>query len=364
MNEFNRICDFASLIKAGHECGNGVRWKASVQSFDITMIRQCARLKKELEEGKYKSRGFHEFTINERGKTRRIQSVHITERCVQKSLCNNVMKPKIVPRLIYDNAASLKGKGTDFALRRLKTHLERHYRKHGLKGGVLTIDFKNYFGSIDHEKLLAKLEHTFTDKEVYGFLKQFVEAFDEGLGLGSEISQISAIYFPNDIDHMVKEELHVKGYGRYMDDSYLIHEDINHLRYCLKRIEKACDELGIEINKKRTQITPLSKSFIYLKKRVKLEKNGRVSLRLLRKNITTRRRKLKAQHRAWQAGKMPIDTIRQSYQSWRGYASKYDSYHTVQNMDKLYLNLFGETPERTRNGRRSSKGTKSITRAD
>lgn len=354
MTEYEKVSDFANLMTAAHACGNGVRWKASVQSFDITQIRQCARLKSELAKGTYKSKGFHDFTINERGKTRRIQSVHISERCVQKSLCNNVMKPVIVPKLIHDNAASLKGRGTEFALNRLKCHLERHYRRHGRKGGILTIDYKNYFGSIDHDKLLDLLDKTFDDKEVFDFLRQFVEAFDEGLGLGSEISQISAIYFPNQIDHRIKEQMHIKGYGRYMDDSYLIHEDIDHLRYCLREIEKACTELGIVINKKRTQITPLTKGFVYLKKRVILQANGRVSMRLTRKNIANRRRKLKAQARKLSEGEITMDAIAQSYQSWRGYASKYDSYKTLQSMDKLYQELFGTMPERKKHGRRSS----------
>ena len=365
MGDFEKICDFANLMEAAHACGNGVRWKASVQAFDITRLRQCARLKKQLENGTYKSKGFHEFTINERGKTRRIQSVHISERCVQKSLCNNVMKPAIVPKLVYDNAASLKGKGTEFALGRLKCHLERHYRKHGLKGGILTMDFKNYFGNISHEILLLKLRSTFTDEKVYDFLKQFVTAFDEGLGLGSEISQISAIYFPNELDHLIKEKLHIKGYGRYMDDSYLLHESIDHLRYCLTEIEKTCDKYGIVINRKRTVITPVSKCFVYLKKRVRLQPNGRVSMRIVRKNITARRRKLKAQHRAYLEGKLTMATIAQSYQSWRGYAKQYDSYNALKDMDKLYHELFGVWPERKKkNGRRSIKGSKGNERAN
>lgn len=344
MGDFKKISDFGNLLKAANACGNGVRWKASVQAFEITKLRQVAKLKKELEGGTYRSKGFHEFTINERGKTRRIQSVHISERCVQKSLCNNVMKPVIVPKLVYDNSASLKGKGTEFALNRLKCHLERHYRKHGRKGGILTIDFKNYFGSIDHDKLLRLFSETFPDKKVYDFLSQFVTAFDEGLGLGSEISQISAIYFPNAIDHMIKEKLHIRGYGRYMDDSYLIHEDIDHLRYCLDEIEKACEKQGITINRKRTMITPLTKGFTFLKKRIYLEPNGRVSIRLSRKNITARRRKLRHQRESLDNGKITMATVAQSYQSWRGYALKYDSYNTVKNMDKLYHELFGVKP--------------------
>lgn len=365
MSEFDKISNFGNLLEAAHDCGNGVRWKASVQAFDITQLRQCAKLKKELDKGVYKSRGFHEFEINERGKKRRIQSVHITERTVQKALCNKVMKPVIVPKLIYDNSASLRGKGTEFALNRLKCHLERHYRKHGRKGGILTIDFKNYFGSINHEKLLGLLDETFEDKEVFSFLKQFVTAFDEGLGLGSEISQISAIYLPNSIDHMIKEKLHIKGYGRYMDDSYLIHEDIDYLRYCLKEIRKACSKLGIEINDKRTKITPLNKGFVYLKKRVYLQENGRVSMRLSRKNITARRRKLVTQKKKLDAGEMTLGTITQSYQSWRGYAQKYDTYNTLKNMDKPFFSLFGIRPGKEKEyGRRSSKSIKSDTGTD
>lgn len=364
MDDYDKIADFGNLLAAADACGSGVRWKASVQAFEITKLRQVAKLKKELENGTYKGKGFHNFTINERGKTRNIQSVHITERCVQKSLCNNVMKPVIVPKLIYDNSASLKGKGTEFALNRLKCHLERHYRKHGRQGGVLTIDFKNFFGNIDHDKLLALLKDTFPDEKVYRFLSQFVTAFDEGLGLGSEISQISAIYFPNEIDHMAKERLRIKGYGRYMDDSYLIHEDIDHLRHCLDEIEKACAALGITVNRKRTMITPLTKGFTFLKKRIYLEQGGRVSMRLSRKNITARRRKLKHQKESLANGKITMATIEQSYQSWRGYAAKYDSHDTIKNMDKLYHELFGFMPgEEINNGRRSSKSIQSGSRA-
>lgn len=346
MTKYEKIYDFENLLDSAHDCINGVRWKGTTQTFDITKYRKCAKLKEELENGTYKSDGFREFYINERGKTRFIQAVKIEERCVQKSLCNNVMKPEILPKLIYDNSASIKGKGTDFSLDRLKTHLEKHYHKHGRQGGILTVDFKNYFGSIDHDKLLNILQQTFNDDEVYYFLKQFVEAFDEGLGLGSEISQISAIYFPNVVDHYIKEQLHIKGYGRYMDDSYLIHEDIDYLRYCLAEIEKICNELGITINKKRTMITPLTKGFVFLKKRIYLQENGRVSMRLTQKNISSRRRKLRKQKENLDSGKLTMETISQSYQSWRGYAAKYDSHKTLQSMDKLYFELFGVMPER------------------
>ena len=39
-------------------------------------------------------------------------------------------------------------------------------------------------------------------------------------------------------------------------------------------------------------------------------------------------------------GRIDFQAISQSYQSWRGYASQCDSFRTVQNMDRLFGELF------------------------
>ena len=137
----NDVISFDKILQAGIACCRGTRWKASTQMFEVNVLRWAASLSRELQEEEYKSRGFNTFEISERGKRRKIQSVHISERTVQKSLCNNALKPALTPKMIYDNSATLKGKGTEFAIDRLKEHLHRHYRKHGLRGGILIIDF-------------------------------------------------------------------------------------------------------------------------------------------------------------------------------------------------------------------------------
>lgn len=59
---------------------------------------------------------------------------------------------------------------------------------------------------------------------------------------------------PNSLDHMIKEQLGIRLYARYMDDGYLIHSDKEYLRYCLQEIKAKCNELGISTNQKKTQI--------------------------------------------------------------------------------------------------------------
>lgn len=357
--DFEQVFTFENLMQAANDCQKGVRWKESTQQFEMHKLRWVASMRKQLLEGTYKGKGFNEFWICERGKMRFIQSVHISERCIQKTLSNHALKKEIVPTLIYDNSASIQNKGTCFAMERLKCHLERHYRRHGRIGGVLTMDFKNYFGSIDHEKLLVMLQNAIKDDKLFGLMKQFIDAFDgsEGLGLGSEVSQICAVAFPNSIDHFIKTELKIKGYGRYMDDSYIIHKDVEYLKECLESIKEKCAELGITLNEKRVKISKFEKeSFTYLKKRIKLTESGKVVIRLSRTKITSQRRKMRKQKRMLDEGRIKIESIRRSYKTFRSTLEHFGMKKSIESFDKLYKDLFGE--EVKVDGHRRRKGSK------
>ncbi len=120
---FEAVTDFNNLRRAFYSARKGVNWKASVQRYGCNVIKNCADTSVRLRNGTYESKGFIEFDINERGKKRHISSVHISERVVQKSICDYGIVPVLEKSLIYDNSASQRGKGTDFARDRLKSHL-------------------------------------------------------------------------------------------------------------------------------------------------------------------------------------------------------------------------------------------------
>lgn len=52
----------------------------------------------------------------------------------------------------------------------------------------------------------------------------------DGLPLGYQTSQLLALMYLDEFDHWVKETLHARYYGRYMDDFYIIHEDKAYLK--------------------------------------------------------------------------------------------------------------------------------------
>lgn len=360
-DDFERVADYNSLYRAYKDARKGVSWKASVQRYGSDLGKNLCKTHNALINGEDVRKGFITFDLMERGKLRHIQSVHFAERVPQKSLSQNALMPVLENGLIYDNGASRKGMGISHAIDRITLQLEEHYRKYGNEGYILQIDLKNYFGSIPHDKLKEMIREKFTDERIIRLTEQFIDAFAEekmkemqkfkeeavecgeeyaiGLGLGSEVCQICAVSYPNRVDHFVKEILRVP-YGRYMDDSYLIHISKEFLKDALEKIRGIYESLGIKLNEKKTRIVKLSRGFTFLKTQFFLTETGKVVKKICRDSVTRERRKLKKFAKWVNAGKMAFSQVEEQYASWRGYAGKKDAHKTIRSMDALYNRLF------------------------
>ena len=344
-DDFSNITDADNLYEAFKRSKLGVSWKESVQRYDAGAMRNIAQMRRKLISGENIQNGFVEFTLRERGKTRHIKSVHISERIVQKCLCDEVLVPLLSRSLIYDNGASVKGKGVHFAIHRFITHLAKFYRHNNYSndGYALLIDFSKFFDNIDHKILFALLGRKIHDPRVRELTRNFISVFGEGksLGLGSQVSQICAIFYPDRLDHYIKEKLCIKYYGRYMDDLYLIHKSKDYLKECLKIITGLCKKLKITVNMKKTRIVKLEAGLTFLKGKYALLQTGKVLRLPIRESATRMRRKLKKFKPLINDGKMAFEDLRCSYQSWRGnYIRRFNAFYRVGYMDKLYNDLF------------------------
>lgn len=343
-DNFDKVFTFENLYNAYKKCRLGVGWKASTQKYMINAVFNVYRAYKQLKSSNYKTGNFYEFNIIERGKARHIRSVHISERVVQKCLCDNSLVHILSRSFITDNGACQKGKGEHFALNRLEIQLHDYYREYKTnKGYILMFDFSKYFDNINHEKLKAMLQDKYSDKRLLMLVFKLIDDFgDVGLGLGSQISQICALGYPNTLDHYIKEKLYIKAYGRYMDDGYLIAEKKEYLLYCLQELQRLCDDQKIILHDKKTHLQKLDKQFTFLKKRFIFTSTGKV-VRLPPKNSTTRmRRKLKKFAIKYKNSEMRLEDIKQSVNSWIGSMQHSKSYRQVREIKKLYQDLFKE----------------------
>lgn len=319
--DFEDVFSYENLYQSGHICCRGVSWKSSTQTYRFNLVTNTAATRRALLDGTYKSRGFIEFDLYDRGKMRHIRSIHISERVVQRTLCDKVINPTLKPSFIYDNGASTENKGIDFALNRLSCHLQRHYRKYGREGYVLLFDFSNYFANAQHWPVSRELAKRVHDVRIRALANECLDNFGPiGYGLGSQISQTATLMLPNKLDHFIKEKL------------------------------------GIILNTKKTKIKKLSEGFKFLQIRFKLTETGKVLRKMSFESIKKIRRKLK-KFKRWNiegrvvkiAGKFvrrvfPLSDICSAYESWRGHMKRGNSFHAVERMDLYFKKLFGFHP--------------------
>lgn len=296
-NDYDSVFSYENLYKAYKHCRKGVAWKTSVQKYITQAPLEVYKTYLQLQAGRYKSPGFYEFDLYERGKRRHIQSTSIRERVVQNCLCDNCLIPALQPSFIYDNGASMKNKGYTFAINRITEALRKHYRRYGQKGYVLVFDFSKFFDHVSHRLVKMSIAKKITDERLKQISSHFIDAFgDIGLGLGSQISQVLALASANRLDHFVKEMCKIKGYARYMDDGYLFF----------------------------------------------LTKTGKVIRKIYKRSVVKQRQKLKKLRKKLDKGLLDFQDICNSFQSWKAYASNFNAYFTVKNMEALFRQLFYE----------------------
>lgn len=111
-------------------------------------------------------------------------------------------------------------------------------------------------------------------------------------------SQILAIFYLNDMDHFIKEKLHIKGVIRYQDDFLLFHQSKQYLKYCLDELIKFLDKEDLKLNKK-TRIYKNTDNFIFI---------GRNKYGNYAKYRTVKRR-LKKKTYLYNSNKIPLSSL-------------------------------------------------------
>lgn len=390
---FERFCSFSALYDASYKICRNVRWKDSTINFEEHRLENIFKTQDAVMYEEWIQLLFSCFSIVERGKPRDIRACHIDDRLVHNAFCDEVLTPEIAPIFIYDNSASQMDKGIDFALSRIKRHLQQAQAEYGMGKTFygLRIDIAKYFDSIDHASLKKLLRKAVKYDKAYDLVSYIVDTFayrptkdktpspgkqyyttrdnkyipwkgsrfseqrkyyeynEKSLGLGSQTSQFLALFTLNGIDHYVKEQLHCKYYGRYMDDIYILHHDKKYLQYCKKEIEKQLKEIGLSLNQKKTniiQIVPVNSSaprrqpFKYLKWNFYVTDTNHIIQIPFKEKITKQRRKLRKMQVMWLNKEIETSAVQQSYQGWRANMLKGDSFYLVQKMDNYFKSLF------------------------
>ena len=359
---WDKITSFEELYKAANQCSRGVKWKESVAKYQQNILINTLRLQRELRGGSYRLSPYTVFKVFER-KERTIVATKMRDRIVQRSIASNYLYDAMTRSFIYDNSACQKGKGTDFARDRFAHHLRSYYNEHGIKGYVLKIDIKDFFGSTDHEVAKRILRTRISDPYVYSYVCRVIDSFDavlpvagKGIGLGSEISQLIQLTMLDRLDHKIKEYYRIKHYVRYMDDMLFVSSDLDELRTVRSAVTDELAALGYMVSQKKTHIQPLSQGIHYLGFSFRLCSDGNISRRILPSTIGRARRRMK-KHAAYVAsGKVSYAYAESCYTAWKAHAAKGDTKPLIKQMDAYFESLYSDWRSEDESDDRSGHG--------
>lgn len=376
-NNLEAICNANNLYQSFREAKKDVGWKESVQRYELDLLANICKTQQAIRNGTYRIKPMTEFKLHERGRVRLIKAQHISDRVVQRSLNDNMLLPRIRPRLIYDNGASLTGKGADFARKRFRVHLQKAYKDYGEEAVILYIDFSKYFDNIRHDEALRQLKPYLSERE-FEFAQKCFKDFEvdvsymsdeeysncmdvlfnaleyekpsdsivvkkfmrKSVGIGNQLSQVVGILYPSEIDGFCKTVLGLKYYGRYMDDTYIILPNKKEARRIHALLLELYRSKGIFVNEKKTRFNKITGWQCFLKVNYKILPSCRVIRKVHNSTMMRMRRRLRKYKKLCDTGKMTVEHITQCYKGWRGTYRKYDSGYKLHRLDKYFEKLF------------------------
>lgn len=350
----HEVFGYDDMYQAGKQCCKGVRWKNSTQRFEMHLFSGTARIRKLLLAHKWKPCAYVHFVISERGKTRPIDAPRIQDRQIHKAYTQNALLPIYLPQMIYNNGASLPGKGFEFSKRELKKELRWHYRRYGRGGYIILLDFKQFFPSVSHEEIFKRHRNLILNHDIREVGDNVVKTVPGGYGLplGVEPSQAEMIAFPSALDNYIKCQLSMKCAGHYMDDYYIIVPPDRDPKEIMRLIIAKAESLKLTISKSKSRIVPLVKPFRYCKAKYRLTDTGRVIVNGNRDGVKRARRKIKAFKNKIERGEMTYEDLWTSVNGILAYFGAYDDHNRVLRLRRLFYSIYGFSPEHIENFRR------------
>lgn len=377
------LCDANNLYKAYEASVKGSKWKETTQKFMMNFLRHIFDIQEAMLNRTLQNGNSDEFCLHERGRIRPITSIPTKDRVVRHVLCDELLLPAVRKKIIYDNGASIKGRGISFSRKRFEIHLRRYYREHGNHGYILFGDFTKFYDNIIHEIAKKELLKLFDEDEFLDWLLSLMfEAFkidvsymsdeeystclgdtfnklnyreipksqltgekfmEKSVNIGDQLSQVIGVYYPHPIDNYVKYVRSQKYYGRYNDDWYIMSPSKEELLDILEHIQQIAKDRGIHINMKKTRIVKISGPNRYLQISYTLTDSGKIIKRMNPKRITAMRRRLKKLAVKVQNGEVLYENVENMFRSWMGSFYKLLSKEQRKNLISLYEELYRKT---------------------
>lgn len=270
MSVYEDICTETSLMRA-FICVKRNKGSAGIDSVSIRQvektlglhIRELSRL---LRQERYKPLPARRVYIPKKnGKKRPLGIPAVRDRIVQEAV-KEAIQPTLERVFSEVSYGFRPGRGAGQAIEQIKRYIEEGYEY------VVDADIEDFFGTLDHSRLMNKVREEISDREttylIYHFLKAGVmeegrvKKTTTGTPQGGVISPILANLYLTELDDcMEKAGLKIV---RYADDFVILCRSVNQARYALKTTRQKLEKMNLALSEEKTCITDTNQGFVFL----------------------------------------------------------------------------------------------------
>lgn len=273
---------FDDLYRAYLDCIKRKKNKFDAKKFEQYTFYNLKILLDEINERRYRLKQAKCFIVND-PTIREVFCCSFRDRVVHHFVYYE-LNPIIEKMLIFDAASCRKGKGTDFAVKRVQRFLRTASKNYTDTAYYLKFDLSGFFMNIDRQRMLELVLDVIHNryegryKGVLDYLVKIIILTDitkgakrvspiekweklparkslygnpNGLPIGNLCSQIFANLYLNELDHIIKGR--ERFYSRYVDDAIIINSDRQYLINTLDVIREYLGSIGLSLNMKKTK---------------------------------------------------------------------------------------------------------------